>query len=148
MSIVKMKRLRLVGMRDQRESMLRRLQRVGCVAIGEAGGCKDGPAWASRTRPDAGALNGARDARSSVETALKTLKKYGPKQKGGLLTPRPVSTEGELFDDKAYQTSLADAGQLVALERKISTLYAEQNKLRTQKLALAPWLTLDIPQIG
>lgn len=145
MSIVKMKRLRLVGMRDQRESMLRLLQHLGCVEIDEPGECKDDPAWASLTRPDTGALNEARDARSSVENALKTLKKYGPKQKGGLLTPRPVITEGELFDDKAYQTSLADAGQLVALERKISTLYAEQNKLRTQKLALAPWLTLDIP---
>lgn len=145
MSIVKMKRLRLIGMRDQRESMLRLLQHLGCVEIDEPGDRSDDPQWASLTRPDTGALNEARDARSSVENALKTLKKYGPKQKGGLLTPRPVITEGELFDDKAYQTGLADAGQLVALERKISTLYAEQNKLRTQKLALAPWLTLDIP---
>lgn len=145
MSIVKMKRLRLIGMRDQRESMLRLLQHLGCVEIDEPGDRSQDPDWASLTRPDTGALNEARDARSSVENALKALKKYGPKQKGGLLTPRPVITEGELFDDEAYRTGLADAGQLVALERKISTLYAEQNKLRTQKLALAPWLTLDIP---
>lgn len=145
MSIVKMKRLRLIGMRDQRESMLRQLQHLGCVEIDEPGDRSADPDWASLTRPDTGALNGARDARTSVENALKALKKYGPKQKGGLLTPRPVITEGELFDDEAYRTGLADAGQLVALERKISALYAEQNKLRTQKLALAPWLALDIP---
>lgn len=145
MSIVKMKRLRLIGMRDQRESLLRLLQHLGCVEIDEPGDRSGDPDWASLARPDTGALNEARDARTSVENALKTLKKYGPKQKGGLLTPRPVITEGELFDDGAYRTGLADAGQLVALERKISTLYAEQNKLRTQKLALAPWLTLDIP---
>ena len=145
MSIVKMKRLRLIGMQSERESMLRQLQHLGCVEIDEPGDRKDDPDWASLTRPDTGALNEARDARSSVENALKALKKYGPKQKGGLLTPRPVITEGELFDDGAYRTGLADAGQLVALERKISALYAEQNKLRTQKLALAPWLALDIP---
>ncbi len=145
MSIVKMKRLRLIGMLDQRPAMLRQLQHLGCVEIDEPGDRSDDPQWASLTRPDTGALNQARDARSSVENALKTLKKYGPKQKGGLLTPRPVITEGALFDDNAYQSSLADAGQLVELERKISTLYAEQNKLRTQKLALAPWLALDIP---
>ena len=145
MSIVKMKRLRLIGMQSERESMLRLLQHLGCVEIDEPGDRKDDPDWASLTRPDTGALNEARDARSSVENALKALKKYGPKQKGGLLTPRPVITEGELFDDGAYQAALADAGELVALERKISTLYAEQNKLRTQKLALAPWLALDIP---
>ena len=145
MSIVKMKRLRLIGMQSERESMLRQLQHLGCVEIDEPGDRKDDPDWASLTRPDTGALNEARNARSSVENALNALKKYGPKQKGGLLTPRPVITEGELFDDGAYRTGLADAGQLVALERKISALYAEQNKLRTQKLALAPWLALDIP---
>ena len=145
MSIVKMKRLRLIGMQSERESMLRQLQHLGCVEIDEPGDRKDDPDWASLTRSDTGALNEARDARSSVENALNALKKYGPKQKGGLLTPRPVITEGVHFDDGAYRTGLADAGQLVALERKISALYAEQNKLRTQKLALAPWLALDIP---
>ena len=145
MSIVKMKRLRLIGMRAEREAMLRQLQHLGCVQIDEPGDRSDDPHWARLTRPDTGALNEAKDARSSVENALKALKKYGPKQKGGLLTPRPVITEGELFDDEAYRTGLADAGQLVALERRISALYAEQNKLRTQKLALAPWLALDIP---
>ena len=145
MSIVKMKRLRLVGMQDQRGDMLRRLQHLGCVEIDEPGDRAGDPDWAALTRPDTGALNRARDARTSVENALKTLRKYGPKQKGGLLTPRPVITEAELFDDGAYQAALADAGCLVELERKISSLYAEQNKLKTQKLALAPWLALDIP---
>ena len=145
MSIVKMKRLRLIGMQDQRPDMLRLLQHLGCVEIDEPGDRSGDPDWAALTRPDTGALNRARDARASVENALKTLKKYGPKQKGGLLTPRPVITEAELFDDGAYQAALADAGDLVELERKISSLYAEQNKLKTQKLALAPWLALDIP---
>ena len=145
MSIVKMKRLRLIGMQDQRPAMLRLLQHLGCVEIDEPGDRSGDPDWAALTRPDTGALNRARDARTSVENALKTLKKYGPKQKGGLLTPRPVITEAELFDDGAYQAALADAGRLVELERQISALYAEQNKLKTQKLALAPWLGLDIP---
>ena len=145
MSIVKMKRLRLIGMQDQRPAMLRLLQHLGCVEIDEPGDRSGDPDWAALTRPDTGALNRARDARTSVENALKTLKKYGPKQKGGLLIPRPVITEAELFDDGAYQAALADAGRLVELERQISALYAEQNKLKTQKLALAPWLGLDIP---
>ena len=145
MSIVKMKRLRLIGMQDQRQAMLRQLQHLGCVQIDESGDRSDDPDWAALTRPDTGALNRARDARTSVENALKTLKKYGPKQKGGLLTPRPVITEAELFDDTAYQAALADAGRLVELERSIAALYAEQTKLRSQKLTLAPWLALDIP---
>ena len=54
-------------------------------------------------------------------------------------------TEGELFDDGAYDSALAGAGRLVELERQIAALYAEQNKLRTQRLSLAPWLGLDLP---
>ena len=145
MSIVKMKRLRLIGMRDEREAMLRLLQHMGCVEIDEPGDKRDDPAWASLARPDTEALDRAREARSSVEGALKTLKKYGPKQKGGLFTPRPVITERELFDDAAYQAALADAGRLGELERQIAGLYAQQNKIRTQRLALVPWLELDIP---
>ena len=145
MSIVKMKRLRLIGMQAERESLLRLLQHMGCVEIDEPPHLGDDPEWAALTRPDPGALNAARDARSRVEGALRTLKKYGPKQKGGLLKPRPVVTEGELFDDAAYEAGLADAGRLGELERQITALYAEQNKLRTQRLALAPWLALDIP---
>ena len=145
MSIVKMKRLRLIGMQAERESLLRLLQHMGCVEIDEPPHLGDDPEWAALTRPDPGALNAARDARSRVEGALRTLKKYGPKQKGGLLKPRPVVTEEELFDDAAYEAGLADAGRLGELERRITALYAEQNKLRTQRLALAPWLALDIP---
>ncbi len=145
MSIVKMKRLRLIGMRDQREELLRLLQHMGCVEVSEPEDRREDPEWASLTRPDPAPLNRARDARSSTEAALNTLKKYAPKEKTSLLKARPTVTEGQLFDDGAYESALADAAALNDLERKIASLYAEQNKLRTQKLSLAPWLELDIP---
>ena len=140
-----MKRLRLIGMQAERGALLKLLQHMGCVEIDEPTEFRDDPVWASLTRPDTQALGRAREQRSELEGALKTLKKYGPRQKGGLLKARPVITEGELFDDRAYEAALADAGRLGELERQISALYAEQNKLRTQRLSLAPWLGLDIP---
>ena len=140
-----MKRLRLIGMQAERGALLKLLQHMGCVEIDEPTEFRDDPVWDSLTRPDTQALGRAREQRSELEGALKTLKKYGPRQKGGLLKARPVITEGELFDDRAYEAALADAGRLGELERQISALYAEQNKLRTQRLSLAPWLGLDIP---
>ena len=140
-----MKRLRLIGMQAERGALLKLLQHMGCVEIDEPTEFRDDPVWDSLTRPDTQALGRAREQRSELEGALKTLKKYGPRQKGGLLKARPVITEGELFDDSAYEAALADAGRLGELERQISALYAEQNKLRTQRLSLAPWLGLDIP---
>lgn len=82
MSIVKMKRLRLIGMQDQRPAMLRLLQHLGCVEIDEPGDRSGDPDWAALTRPDTGALNRARDARTSVENALKTLKKIWAQAEG------------------------------------------------------------------
>ena len=145
MSIVKMRRLRLIGMQAERGALLKLLQHMGCVEIDEPPQAKDDPVWASLTRPDGEGLNRSRDQRDRLEGALKTLKKYGPRQKGGLLKPRPVITEAQLFDEGAYEAALAAAGQLGELERRITALYAGQNKLRTQRLSLAPWLELDIP---
>ena len=52
MSIVKMKRLRLIGMQAERESLLRLLQHMGCVEIDEPPHLGDDPEWAALTRPD------------------------------------------------------------------------------------------------
>lgn len=148
MSIVKMKRLRLIGMRDQREELLRLLQHMGCVEVSEPEDRKEDPEWASLTRPDPAPLTRAREAKASAEAALRTLAKYAPKEKSSplaMIQPRPAVTEARLFDDGAYAAALDSAGALNGLERTIGSLYAEQNKLRTQKLSLAPWLELDIP---
>ena len=105
----------------------------------------DDPEWAALTRPDPGALNAA-GTRVRVEGALRTLKKYGPKpERAGCSSPDRWSQRGSSLTTRLMRRGLADAGRLGELERQITALYAEQNKLRTQRLALAPWLALDIP---
>ena len=52
MAIVKMKRLRLLGMRADRERMLGMLQRLGCVEVDELDLDRSIPEWAALTRPD------------------------------------------------------------------------------------------------
>jgi len=144
MSIVKMKRLRLVGMQSDREEQLRLFQHMGCVEIDEPKKKLADPRWAALARPDGEALTRARMEYDSAQTALKILKKYAP-PKGGLLTRRPEIREEELFDDTRYRDGLEKVNEVVELERQISTLYAEQSKLRSQKLSLSPWLELDVP---
>ena len=50
MAIVKMKRLRLIGMAAERDELLRQLQRVGCVEIDEPGDHGSDPVWEGLTR--------------------------------------------------------------------------------------------------
>ena len=65
MAIVKMKRLRLVAMQEDREEILRVLQRMGCVEIGEP--CVDwsDPLWAGLSRPDGGKLSDAKNRKNA-----------------------------------------------------------------------------------
>lgn len=145
MAIVKMRRLRLFGMAADREDLMRKLQRLGCVEIDESTGKLADPDWAPLVvRPDDKALSRLRESRAGVDTALATLKKYAP-AKGGLLQARPIVTEDQLFDETLRAQALSTAGAINGGARRLATLAAEQNKVHSQCTALAPWLDLDIP---
>lgn len=140
MAIVKMKRLRLVGLRSDQEALLRQLQRLGCVEISQR---SDGQVPEALSPPDGAALNEARGSAAELQTALGTLRKY-VKGKGGLLEPRPVVSRQELFDDGACAEGLACARQINEAARQIAALQAERGKLEGQRQLLVPWLPLDI----
>ena len=144
MSIVKMKRLRLIGMQSERDGLLRQLQHLGCVEIDEPTQLPEEPQWVSLARPDAQALAQARQAYATLESALTSLNKYAP-EKTGLLQPRPLISEKALFDPEAFQKALDVAEAVNEAERRMGAIRAEQSKLRSQKAQLQPWLELDVP---
>ena len=155
MAIVKMERLRLMGMGADREQILTLLQHLGCVEIGEAS--VEGEANAppeqqellARLRerlshPDPAELNAARERRMEGERALEVLKRFAP-EKTGLLSPKPTLTEAELFREPEAQAALAAAQEINQADRRLHAIQAEQAKLAAQRAALAPWLNLDLP---
>ena len=144
MAIVKMKRLRLIGLLPDRDGLLRQLQHLGCVELSEPAAEPEDPVWSQLARPEGRGLALAAERHSTLNSALEVLKKYAP-AKGGLLTARPTLTEGELFDDGVYANGLAAADELLGGQREIETLKAQRAKLELQKAALAPWLALDVP---
>ncbi len=144
MAIVKMKRLRLMGMRSDRESLLHLLQKLGCVEVDEPAIDLSDPKWAAVAKPDGRDLSNAKERSSLLNHALSILKKYAP-AKEGLFRIRPRLSEKEFFDPNFYQQGLETAQAIVDGERTLSSLTAQQGKLQTQKATLAPWLPLDVP---
>ena len=144
MAIVKMKRLRLFGLRSNREELLRQLQHLGCVEVGEPAADLSDPQWAGLTRPDGQGLSRAREQSAAVGSALDTLKKYVP-AKDGMFRKRPELTEAEFFDEAAYAAGLETAGRINDAERRINTLRADRGKMEAQRASLAPWSALDVP---
>ena len=144
MAIAKMKRLRLVGLRGERDRLLWELQRMGCVEVSAPAPDPTDPEWAALARPDGQALAAAREHSHLLDHALSILNRY-EKEKGGLLAPRPEVSMEQLFDDNAYAAGLKQAQVIVDLERTAAALRGEQERLRARKAALAPWLALDVP---
>ena len=84
MAIVKMKRLRLLAMRTDREELLRRLQALGCVEVDEPEIDLADPDWSALTRPDGDGLARAREASARLTGALAILDRSAPEKKKGL----------------------------------------------------------------
>ena len=144
MAIVKMKRLRLLALRPDREQLLRQLQSLGCVEIREPAIDLSAPEWEGLGKPDHSGLEKAREQSLLLNGALDTLRRYAP-AKDGLFARRPEVTEGELFDDEVYAQGLEAARQVAQAEEAQAAKGAERSKLLTQKASLAPWSCLDVP---
>ena len=143
MAIVKMKRLRLLAPRPDREELLRALQSLGCVEIREPAIDLSDPAWEGLAKPDHAGLERAREQSLTLNAALDALRRYAP-AKDGLFARRPEITEGELFDDGAYAAGLDAARQVLEGEQALAAKGAERSKLLTQKASLEPWSCLDV----
>ncbi len=144
MAIVKMKRLRLLALRPDREELLRRLQSLGCVEIREPAIDLSDPAWAGLGKPEASGLEKAREQSLLLDGALDTLRRYAP-AKDGLFARRPEVTERELFDEGVYAQGLDSARRVMEAEQALAAKTAERAKLLTQKASLEPWSCLDAP---
>ena len=144
MAIVKMKRLRMVGMAGDREELLRKLQHMGCVEIVQPEADPEAPLWASLARPDTGGLAAAHEEQLQAERALEVLKRYAP-AKSGFLAPRPSVPEKDLLNPEQTRQGMSLAQEVHGLDRRLSAIRAEQTKLEAQKEALRPWLNLDLP---
>lgn len=144
MSIVKMKKLRVIGMAAERDELLKALQHIGCVEVDEPTDKVDRPEWAALTRVDDTSLADTKARINELKAALVTLNKYA-KGKGGLFSPRPVISEQALFDDCVRDAAILSSAVIGAQEKRISAIYSEESKLKGQRLSLAPWLELDVP---
>ena len=127
MAIVKMKGLRLLAMRSDRETLLELLQGMGCVEIEEPN--EDPQVWQgllSQTdgvlsHPDGEALSQAREDLQAAQRALAVLKRHGDKGRG-FLTPRPQLTSGQLMDGEAQGKQAVD--QVLEADRHLAALEA------------------------
>lgn len=143
MAIVKMKKLQLMVVREQKEALLRDLMLLGCVSVTEPDLPQEGED-ADYLRAESGGLVEARANQARLTGALALLDKYAP-VKSKLLSARPEVSEAEFLDEAALNRELEAAAAVEDLEAQIRRLTSEESRLRASNEALSPWLGLDLP---
>ena len=144
MSIVKMKRIRLIALAGERDALLSSLLHVGCVEISEPTDYavdEDQAAFLQRDTTDLAKVKGDL---VQLTSALQILGKYAP-QKEGMFAPRRVVSESELLDRKMMAESLDKAQRINDHAKNIGQLTARQTRLNAEMLALRPWESYELP---
>ncbi len=141
MAIVKMKRLRLIALAQDRDNLLAQLLHAGCVQVSEPEGDLAGEGLLHR---EPSALAEAKAAQNELKQALDVVGRYAP-QKGGLFTPRREVAEEALLSPSARSTARTLAGEINERAKAIGACTAREARLEAEKLALEPWRAYSLP---
>jgi len=144
MSIVAMKKLRLIAVRSQREEILRELMLLGCVEVSDPGAEPEEEQLRSLRRTGGAETARLRAAQAKLLNALRLLDRYAPAKKG-LLTPLPEVALSELLDESALDHDSEIADGILALDEKIRRITTEESRERSALETMAPWKGLDHP---
>ena len=143
MSIVAMKKLRLIAVQSQKKALLEDLLRLGCVQVSESEADLDGLMNTLRDKRDEGAME-RRSQQIKILNALKVLDQYAPVKKG-LLTPKPEEDREKFLDEQVLDAGVTAADRILALDGEIRAIAASESRERAMLESLTPWMNMDLP---
>ena len=142
MAIVKMKHLRLMLVQEQKDELLKKLIRLGCVQFREVREAEEDPALESFS-PVSTALTALRSKQSTLHNAIELIGRYSP-EKTPLLAPKTEVSADILLDDSGIETALRRAEEVIAADDKVKRISAEESRQRSLIEALQPWSSMDL----
>ena len=141
--IVKMSKITMLGLEDQREALIADLMDMGAVEVSlvDAGELDD-PAESPDVQQQ---LADVENRISDVRTALDILNKYNPEKKPLFLSRREL-TSSELADLLADKNRIWDAVKAVNdCENEMIRIRNEENRIENLKSSLVPWKEYPFP---
>ena len=144
MAIVKMKKLRLLAVREKKEELLKELMRHGCVEISELEPQLAGTEAEGLVHRESSELTTLKTRHASLVHAVELLDHYAPK-KTKLLSAKPELEDRVLLDDTGLAGALRVAEALEGYDARIKRISAEESRERSVIESLQPWLSLDLP---
>ena len=143
MAILKMKRLRLMVVRSQKEQLLRELARRGCVEFSEIGEEVAQDGLEGVLSRESSKLMTLRSQYSSINHAIELLDRAAP-AKSKLLSAKPEAEDEVLLDASGLAAALSVSDNILGLDDELKRISAEESRQRSLIEALQPWLELDM----
>ena len=144
MAILKMKRLRLMLVRSQKEKLLRELAKLGCVQVTEIQEELQEQENQGLVHRESSELTALKSQQATLDRALQLLESYAP-AKTPLLSAKPVQESDAFLETQGLQQALELAAAIGEREDRIRRIGAEESRQRSLIESLRPWESLDLP---
>ena len=144
MAILKMKKLRLLAVRADKEELLRELIRHGCVEFSELEGKIQGSEVEEILHRESSDIASLKSRQTSLNHAIELLDRYAPK-KGKMLSAKPELEDRVLLDDTGMSGAVKVAETIEGYDARTKRISAEESRERSVIESLQPWLDLDMP---
>jgi V/A-type H+-transporting ATPase subunit I len=145
MAIEKMKKLRLMAVRSQKEALMRDMMLLGCVQITEPGQDEmSDPDISAVVKREGSELTRYKSQYASLCHAVELLDKYAP-AKTSFLSPKPEVECGRFLETGSLDATLQLAAGIEDAEERIKRIAAEESRQRGVIESLLPWQELDLP---
>ena len=141
---MKMQRLHLLAMEEERQSLMDALLQFGRLEIRQTEDLAADPDWAVLLHPEPAELVRWREASRQMEAALSALGSRGLK-KTGLFAPRPRISQSQFLDEAALRQQQALAAEILGHTARKEQLTSQLQRIQAQRLSLEPWAELDVP---
>ena len=144
MAIEKMKKLRLMAIRSNKDALLRELICKGCVEFSELEGEIQDSEFKNLVSRESSGLMALKAQHTALVNAVNILDRYSPAKKP-LLSAKPEVEESVLLDDSGVGAAQAIADEIASNEDRIKRIAAESGRQSSNIDALTPWTSLDLP---
>ncbi|MDR0491216.1 MAG: hypothetical protein LBH28_08250, partial [Oscillospiraceae bacterium] len=143
MAIVKMKKIRLLVSRADKEDVLRELMLLGRVEVSEPDVLLEDPELAAFVERENAELDRCRADYASLARALEVINEHVP-IKTKMFAQRPEVTDSRKQKKKEAEKSLELAKTLDSLDNDIRRLLTEENNEKNLIESLTPWAPLEL----
>lgn len=143
MAIERMKKLRLMVVRSNKDALLKELVRRGCVEFSEIEGEIQDSDFKNLVTRESSGLMTFKAQHTALVGAVDILDRHMPEKKP-MLSAKPEVGEDVLLDDSGVSAACAVAEEISSNEDRIKRIGAEESRQRSNIDALTPWAKLDL----